>query len=73
MNIDVYTHTWLALRIFTLRAFDLHAAVRTSVVPSAFCAGVMLGIERAVGASLAFRLSSICGGDEFLARGALFD
>ena len=46
-------HTWFAYRIFTGRAFVLHAAVRTSVVLSAFLAGVMLGVERAAGAIFA--------------------
>ena len=40
---------------------------------SAFRAGVIVGIERAAGTSFAFCRISIVGGDEFLARSALFD
>ena len=66
-------HTWVAHRIFTRRAFDLHRGVRTSVVLSAFRAAVIVGIERAAGASFACCRISIVGGHESLARSALSD
>ena len=72
-RVYVYEHTWVAHRIFTRRAGFLHRAIRTSLVLSAFRAGVMLGIERAAGASFAFCRVAIFSGDEFLARSALCD
>ena len=63
--------TWVAHRIFTRRAGFLHRGVRTRVVLSAFRAAVIVGVERAAGASFAFRRISIVGGHEFLARSAL--
>ena len=63
----------MAHRIFNQRAGFLHRRVRTRVVLSAFRAVVMVGIERAAGASFAFSRIPILGGDEFLARGALCD
>ena len=69
----IYKHTWVAHHIFTRRAGFLHLGVRTSVVLSAFRAGVIIGIERAAGASFAFARISVFGGDEFLAHSALCD
>ena len=72
-RVYVYKHTWVAHRIFTRRAGFLHRRVRTRVVLSAFRAGVIVGIERAAGARLAFSRSSVFGGHEFLAHSALCD
>ena len=69
----VYKHTFVAHRISTRRAGFLHRRVRARVVLSAFRAGVIVGVERAVGASFAFGRASVLGGDEFLARAALCD
>ena len=67
----LHKHTFVAHRVFTRRAGFLHRRVRARVVLSAFRAGVMVGIERAEGASFAFGRISVLGGDGFLARGAL--
>ena len=69
----MYKHTFVAHRVFTRRAGYLRRRVRTRVVRSAFRAVAVLGIERAVEASFAFGRTSVLGGDEFLARGALGD
>ena len=66
-------HTCVAHRIFTRRAGFLRRRVRTRVVPSAFRAGVIVGVERAASARFAFSRISILGGDEFLARDTLCD
>ena len=67
------TRAWVAHRISTRRAGFFHLGVRTRVVFSAFRAGVIVGIERAAGARLAFSRSAIFGGHEFLAHTALCD
>ena len=66
-------HTWVAHRISTRRAGFLHRGVHTRVVLSAFRAGVIVGIERAAGARLAFSRSANVRGHEFLAHTALCD
>ena len=70
-RVYLYAHTWVTHRIFTRRASFLHRGVRTRVVSSAFRAAVIVGIERAAGASFAFARFSVFAGDEFLARRAL--
>ena len=65
--------TWAALRILFRIAIFLRSAARTSIVFHAFRAAVIVGVERAAGASFAFRRISIVGGHEFLARSALCD